>query len=195
MKCPARHVYSSANYYKRVAVFGCWRSKRRNTLRLEENYQLTQKNDQIRYLVRATNRVETTGKNDTTTQDGPQSTLQGKSEHIPLINDHQRKQLTTIQLNNPDLFKDKSLVNGEWVEAKSGKRFDVYGKSPQSRFYTDTTNSNPQQTQATERYGRQPRTTSQKTPTQPSRPPMKRSKPSAKSAPGPVPSACLNGIL
>jgi hypothetical protein len=26
------------------------------------------------------------------------------------------------------LFKDKSLVGGEWVEAKSGKRFDVYGK-------------------------------------------------------------------
>lgn len=33
------------------------------------------------------------------------------------------------KLNNPDLFKDKSLVGGEWVEAKSGKRFDVYGRS------------------------------------------------------------------
>jgi len=31
-----------------------------------------------------------------------------------------------FKLNNPDLFKDKSLVGGEWVEAKSGKRFDVY---------------------------------------------------------------------
>jgi len=30
-----------------------------------------------------------------------------------------------FKLNNPDLFKDKSLVNGEWVEARSGKRFDV----------------------------------------------------------------------
>jgi len=30
-----------------------------------------------------------------------------------------------FKLNNPDLFKDQSLVNGEWVEAKSGKRFDV----------------------------------------------------------------------
>jgi len=37
-------------------------------------------------------------------------------------------QLTEIKLNNPDLFKDKSLVGGEWVEAKSGKRFDVYGQ-------------------------------------------------------------------
>lgn len=27
------------------------------------------------------------------------------------------------------MFKDKSLVNGEWVEAKSGKRFDIYGKT------------------------------------------------------------------
>ena len=33
------------------------------------------------------------------------------------------------QLNNLDIFKDKSLVNGEWVEAKSGKRFDIYGLS------------------------------------------------------------------
>jgi len=37
--------------------------------------------------------------------------------------------LTVFKLNNPDLFKDKSLVGGEWVEAKSGKRFDVYGES------------------------------------------------------------------
>lgn len=36
--------------------------------------------------------------------------------------------LTVVKLNNPDLFKDKSLVGGEWVEAKSGKRFDVYGE-------------------------------------------------------------------
>ncbi|OQO05471.1 hypothetical protein B0A48_09240 [Cryoendolithus antarcticus] len=31
-----------------------------------------------------------------------------------------------FKLNNPDLFRDKSLVGGEWVEAKSSKRFDVY---------------------------------------------------------------------
>ncbi|KAL3420627.1 succinate-semialdehyde dehydrogenase [Phlyctema vagabunda] len=30
-----------------------------------------------------------------------------------------------FQLKNAELFKDKSLVNGNWVEAKSGKRFDV----------------------------------------------------------------------
>jgi hypothetical protein len=33
------------------------------------------------------------------------------------------------QVKNPSLFKDKSLVGGEWVEARSGKRFDVVGKT------------------------------------------------------------------
>jgi hypothetical protein len=33
------------------------------------------------------------------------------------------------QVKNPSLFKDKSLVGGEWVEAGSGKRFDVIGKT------------------------------------------------------------------
>jgi hypothetical protein len=33
------------------------------------------------------------------------------------------------QVKNPSLFKDKSLVGGEWVEARSGKRFDVIGKT------------------------------------------------------------------
>jgi hypothetical protein len=32
-----------------------------------------------------------------------------------------------VQVKNPSLFKDMSLVNGEWVEARSGKRFDVVG--------------------------------------------------------------------
>jgi len=30
-----------------------------------------------------------------------------------------------FQIKNPAIFQDKSLVNGNWVEAKSGKRFDV----------------------------------------------------------------------
>lgn len=30
-----------------------------------------------------------------------------------------------FKLNDPDIFRDKSLVDGEWVEAKSGKRFDI----------------------------------------------------------------------
>lgn len=29
-------------------------------------------------------------------------------------------------MNNPDLLRDKALIGGEWVESKSGKRFDVY---------------------------------------------------------------------
>ena len=31
-----------------------------------------------------------------------------------------------FQMNNPDVWHDKGLIGGEWVEAKSGKRFDVY---------------------------------------------------------------------
>ncbi|KAF8867144.1 aldehyde dehydrogenase [Acephala macrosclerotiorum] len=30
-----------------------------------------------------------------------------------------------FELKNPDLFKDKSYVDGKWVEAKSGRRFEV----------------------------------------------------------------------
>src|ERR1700761_1296798 len=29
-------------------------------------------------------------------------------------------------MNNPDLFHNKSLVGGEWIDAKSGKRYFVY---------------------------------------------------------------------
>jgi succinate-semialdehyde dehydrogenase/glutarate-semialdehyde dehydrogenase len=66
----------------------------------------------------------------TVVQDGLQSSFQGEPEYIPITDDYQKQQLTCLQLNNPDLFKDKSLVNGEWVEAKSGKRFDVVGEIP-----------------------------------------------------------------
>ncbi|KAF2722009.1 aldehyde dehydrogenase [Polychaeton citri CBS 116435] len=31
-----------------------------------------------------------------------------------------------FQINNAELFKDKALVGGEWIEAKSGKRFEVH---------------------------------------------------------------------
>jgi len=31
------------------------------------------------------------------------------------------------KLHNPELFKDNSYVNGEWVESTSGKRFEIYG--------------------------------------------------------------------
>jgi hypothetical protein len=35
--------------------------------------------------------------------------------------------ITVNQLNNKDLWRDNSLVNGEWVEAQSKSRFDVVG--------------------------------------------------------------------
>ncbi|KAK5720439.1 hypothetical protein LTR17_014996 [Elasticomyces elasticus] len=31
-----------------------------------------------------------------------------------------------FKLNNPDLFKTQALIGGEWVDAKSGQKFDVY---------------------------------------------------------------------
>ncbi|KXT07695.1 hypothetical protein AC578_10247 [Pseudocercospora eumusae] len=31
-----------------------------------------------------------------------------------------------FKLNNPDLFRDQALSGGNWVESKTGKRFDVY---------------------------------------------------------------------
>lgn len=36
-----------------------------------------------------------------------------------------------MNLKDPALFKDKAYVNGEWIEAKSGKAFDVIGKVEQ----------------------------------------------------------------
>lgn len=36
--------------------------------------------------------------------------------------------LTRSQLNNPELFRDQALSGGNWIEAKSGKRFDVTGR-------------------------------------------------------------------
>ena len=34
------------------------------------------------------------------------------------------------QLNDPYLFRQKAYVNGEWIDAKDGKTFDIYGLSP-----------------------------------------------------------------
>ena len=56
-----------------------------------------------------------------------QATIQGDSTRQTFMIDPQSDR--QCQLNDPDIFKDKSLVNGEWVEAKSGKRFDIYGLS------------------------------------------------------------------
>lgn len=31
------------------------------------------------------------------------------------------------QLNDPSLLKTQTYVNGEWIDAKSGKTFEVFG--------------------------------------------------------------------
>ncbi|RWA09561.1 hypothetical protein EKO27_g5546 [Xylaria grammica] len=36
-----------------------------------------------------------------------------------------RKPLIDLKLKDPELFRNNAYVNGEWVEAKSGKRFDI----------------------------------------------------------------------
>jgi hypothetical protein len=36
--------------------------------------------------------------------------------------------LTGRQLNNPDLLRNLSFVNGEWKSSKSGKTFEVVGE-------------------------------------------------------------------
>lgn len=33
------------------------------------------------------------------------------------------------KLNDPSLFKQQAFINGEWVNAKSGKTFEVTGMS------------------------------------------------------------------
>ncbi|TGJ87464.1 hypothetical protein E0Z10_g1262 [Xylaria hypoxylon] len=40
-----------------------------------------------------------------------------------------RKSLIDLKLKDPELFRDNAYVNGEWVEAKSGKRFDIIDMS------------------------------------------------------------------
>lgn len=37
--------------------------------------------------------------------------------------------LKGLQLNDPSLLHEASLLNGEWVQASSGKTFHVEGKS------------------------------------------------------------------
>lgn len=41
-----------------------------------------------------------------------------------------------LNLKNPELFQDKAYVNGEWIEAKSGKRFDVIDPGSDQKWAT-----------------------------------------------------------
>ncbi|KAI0595026.1 aldehyde dehydrogenase [Biscogniauxia sp. FL1348] len=41
---------------------------------------------------------------------------------------------TTLNLRNPEVFRDKAFVNGEWIEAKSGKRFEIIDPGRDSAF-------------------------------------------------------------
>ncbi|KAI0172236.1 aldehyde dehydrogenase [Hypoxylon sp. FL1284] len=45
---------------------------------------------------------------------------------------------TSINLNlkNPELFRDKAYVDGQWIEAKSGKRFDIIDPGSDQKFAT-----------------------------------------------------------
>jgi len=37
-------------------------------------------------------------------------------------------ELTALQLKDPSLFKQQAYVNGKWIDAKSGKTFEVHGE-------------------------------------------------------------------
>jgi acyl-CoA reductase-like NAD-dependent aldehyde dehydrogenase len=52
-----------------------------------------------------------------------------------------------FQMNNPDLFRDKSLVGGEWIDAKSGKRFDVYDPGS-NKVWATAPDNGPEDTDA-----------------------------------------------
>lgn len=52
--------------------------------------------------------------------DGRESHLQAK---IPAKTNTRLK----LNLESPEVFRDQAYVNGEWVEAKSGKRFEIVG--------------------------------------------------------------------
>ncbi|KAI1650407.1 aldehyde dehydrogenase [Daldinia loculata] len=44
------------------------------------------------------------------------------------------KSAIDLNLKNPELFRDKAYVNGQWIEAKSGKRFDVIDPGSDQKF-------------------------------------------------------------
>ncbi|KAI4858784.1 aldehyde dehydrogenase [Hypoxylon rubiginosum] len=41
-----------------------------------------------------------------------------------------------LDLKHPELFRDKAYVDGQWVEAKSGKRFDIIDPGSDQKFAT-----------------------------------------------------------
>jgi hypothetical protein len=101
-----------------------------------------------------------------------------------------------MQLKDPELFQTESFVDGKWVGAKSGKRFEVIGM-----FYTPTsnslliidTNTDTMQTPAPTNPSPPAPTTPSRTSTPPSKAPTRPSRPTRKSAPAPVPSSSSNG--
>ncbi|KAI5868205.1 aldehyde dehydrogenase [Durotheca rogersii] len=41
-----------------------------------------------------------------------------------------------LNLKNPELFRDQAYVDGQWIEAKSGKRFDIIDPGSDRKFAT-----------------------------------------------------------
>ncbi|KAI1739617.1 aldehyde dehydrogenase [Xylaria scruposa] len=46
------------------------------------------------------------------------------------------KPLIDLKLKDPDLFRNKAYVNGQWIEAKSGNRFDIIDPGTNQPFAT-----------------------------------------------------------
>lgn len=74
------------------------------------------------------------------------------------------------QLSNPELFHNKSYVNGEWIEAKSGKKFDIIGKFTSLQLLHRLPNL--EQIPEMAEYGQQLQITAPKMSTMPSKLPM-----------------------
>ncbi|RYC54892.1 hypothetical protein CHU98_g11322, partial [Xylaria longipes] len=47
-----------------------------------------------------------------------------------------KKPLINLQLKDPDLFRNNAYVDGQWIEAKSGKRFDIIDPGTDQPFAT-----------------------------------------------------------
>ncbi|KAI1467584.1 aldehyde dehydrogenase [Daldinia caldariorum] len=44
------------------------------------------------------------------------------------------KSAINLNLKHPELFRDKAYVNGQWIEAKSGERFDIIDPGSNQKF-------------------------------------------------------------
>lgn len=57
-----------------------------------------------------------------------QSCLNHFSQYVPLTESHRSFADSYDKLDDPSLLHEASLLNGEWMQSKNGRVFDVEGK-------------------------------------------------------------------